>query len=125
MARTTYNGVHAALALARGRAASHSCAICGEPAADWAYDGLDPNERLAESHGSRVAFSLDPNHYRPLCKACHAAETRNGCRDKTHCKRGHEYAPENTYVDSLGKRHCRACNRLSVAAYEARRRGGR
>ena len=28
---------------------------------------------------------------------------------KTHCKRGHEFTPENTYVDTKGHRRCRTC----------------
>lgn len=30
---------------------------------------------------------------------------------KTHCKQGHEYTEENTYVTSRGWRQCRACKR--------------
>ena len=30
---------------------------------------------------------------------------------KTHCVRGHEFNPENTYVDALGARCCRPCRR--------------
>jgi len=29
-------------------------------------------------------------------------------RGKTHCPHGHEYTPENTYINS-GRRHCRIC----------------
>ena len=27
------------------------CALCGEPASDWSYDGLDPNEQLDSRTG--------------------------------------------------------------------------
>jgi len=30
---------------------------------------------------------------------------------KAHCPKGHEYTPENTYVDPEGWRRCRACKR--------------
>jgi len=31
---------------------------------------------------------------------------------KTHCERGHEYTPENTYVTPAGCRCCRTCRRI-------------
>ncbi len=43
-------------------------------------------------------------------------------RAKTHCIREHEFSPENTYVDKLGKRNCRACAREKVKAYYRRNR---
>jgi len=38
---------------------------------------------------------------------------RNGInpnRNKTHCKNGHEFTPENTRVSAQGWRYCKACN---------------
>jgi hypothetical protein len=43
------------------------CSLCGEPATDWGYDGLDPNEQLDSRTGR--AWSADASHYRPLCAA--------------------------------------------------------
>jgi hypothetical protein len=40
-------------------------------------------------------------------------------RSMTHCKRGHEYNPENTRITSTGSRQCRVCVRnLRRAAYD-------
>jgi hypothetical protein len=43
------------------------CALCGEPATGWSYDGLDPNEQ----HDPRTGrpWSADMAHYRPVCAA--------------------------------------------------------
>lgn len=43
------------------------CAVCGEPATDWSYDGLDPHEQR-DSHTGKV-WSPDLSHYRPVCAA--------------------------------------------------------
>lgn len=42
-------------------------------------------------------------------------------RDKTHCPQGHEYTPENTYLDKKGGRFCRACHKVKTReAYRAK-----
>jgi len=41
---------------------------------------------------------------------------------KTHCPRGHEYSPENTYVHPKGSRICRACMRTRDARRRAEKR---
>jgi len=38
------------------------------------------------------------------------------------CKHGHEFTPENTYVDSRGFRQCRECNRIRLRSPEYRRK---
>ena len=34
---------------------------------------------------------------------------------KTHCKRGHEMTPANTYITTYGTRQCRQCKRITDA----------
>jgi len=70
----TYEGAHIRLRKARGKARSHDCARCGEPAREWAFIHGSPNPRPAgnradgKPHGP---WSLDLSHYEPLCALCH------------------------------------------------------
>ena len=36
---------------------------------------------------------------------------RHAMQKKTHCKWGHEFSVENTWIDSRGGRQCRVCER--------------
>ena len=50
---------------------------------------------------------------------------RNGIHNnsnKTHCKRGHEYDEENTYLDTRNKRACKTCQREHSRRYDAAKR---
>ena len=43
------------------------------------------------------------------------AKGRHGQQRKTHCKHGHEFTPDNTFIDSEGSRRCRICrNRIEA-----------
>lgn len=44
---------------------------------------------------------------------------------KTHCKRGHEFTPENTGVSSSGGRRCLTCHKVEGARYRALRKARR
>lgn len=41
-----------------------------------------------------------------------AAKGRYNHQQRTHCIRNHEFTPENTRIDSRGKRVCRMCERI-------------
>lgn len=58
-----YRAAHQRIVSARGKATTHPCADCGEPAVEWAFD-------------RPTGYSIDPTRYRPLCKACHVAADR-------------------------------------------------
>lgn len=61
-----------------------------------------------------------------LCAPCHRAKTLDeqphwNAR-KTHCKHGHPFDEENTYISPRGNRGCRACRRNSVRKHQRTRR---
>lgn len=58
---------------------------------------------------------VNPDHLKVISKAKHAlldnTITAINAR-KTHCKRGHEFTPENAYMIPSGGRACRACRKI-------------
>jgi len=64
----TYNGAHKRTTARRGRADQHACIRCGDRAGEWAYQHNDPQE-VWDERG--IPYSLDPNHYEPMCIPCH------------------------------------------------------
>lgn len=87
----------------------------------WAYEQLvgPIPEGLQLDHLCRNRLCVNPAHLEPVT---HVENTMRGesiaaqNARKTHCKRGHEFTPENTVweTNSNGRpaRRCRACRRL-------------
>lgn len=120
-----YRSLHFRLNAARGHPHEHPCQNCGQQARDWAYDGKDPDELIGISNsstGTTAPYSLNMDHYVPLCRSCHTLLDPNHNRDKTHCNDGHEFTPENTYINPKGSRCCRTCLRRRDAEYRARQK---
>jgi hypothetical protein len=46
--------------------------------------------------------------------------TYYGSPPRTHCRNGHEYTPENTYIQPNGHRRCRVCARLNTRRSRAK-----
>lgn len=81
-------------------------------------DGLDID------HLCRVPLCVNPAHMEPVTRRTNTLrgfgiQARNA--RKTHCKHGHPFDEENTYVHD-GRRICRTCNRDRTKRYEARRK---
>jgi hypothetical protein len=70
---------------------------------------------------------VNPAHLAPASLADNTRRT--GARHKTHCKRGHEFTPENTwvFVSSVGGpgRMCKTCSLMHGAARRARIRAAK
>lgn len=73
----SYNVTHRRLRRARGPAAAQRCDGCGGQAHHWSYDHTDPDQVIGNTgDGVVVAYSLDLDRYRPLCRSCHAKDDR-------------------------------------------------
>jgi hypothetical protein len=68
---------------------------------------------LVLDHLCRNPACCNPDHLEPVTQKENMRRGSFGSR--THCKHGHEYTPENTYLLARG-RQCRECRRLAVAA---------
>lgn len=69
-------------------------------------------------HICRVTACVNPEHLDAVSIKDNNRRAKNLNREKTHCKRGHEYTNENTYVEHNNKGHtsrqCRKCNALNA-----------
>lgn len=81
-------------------------------------------EGMSLDHLCRVPGCVNPDHLEVVTGA---TNTLRGISSpainarKTHCHRGHEFTPENTYLER-GARRCKACRRLTQKLSKARRR---
>jgi hypothetical protein len=81
----SYGGAHDRVQCARGLASDHLC-NCGEQAAEWSYNGMDPDEvtGVLGQRGAGFRYSLDPSYYVPRCVSCHRGlDTKRG--EEHHC----------------------------------------
>lgn len=102
--RKTYEILHG-VELATEQYVCHSCDVkrCCNPDHLW----------LGDTSSNMLDFVVKGKHY---------------WRNKTHCPKGHEYTPENTYVrpasagQRAGSRACKECTRLRMAQPDYRAR---
>jgi len=80
---------------------------------------------LVLDHICRVRNCVNPDHLRVVTNRVNVLAgigiTAINAR-KAVCKHGHEFTPENTAVDNLGKRYCRRCRMDYQRRYRANRK---
>ena len=87
----------------RGAARLHACDSCGQRADEWSYNGDDPDEITGTWKGRPARWSLNPDHYTPLCVPCHRAKDFR----RERCSRGHDVSVVGRYAN----RKCKGCAR--------------
>lgn len=92
----------------------------------WAYQrfvGPIP-EGYTIDHLCRNMVCVNPAHMEPVPIGVNTSRSNNvSARNarKTHCKRGHEFTPENTFLTAKGGRGCRECRNMRQREGYARR----
>ena len=107
----------------------------GQPPRDYGY--MTYRKRSWRVH--RLSYALHKGPIPEGMVVCHTCDTPRCCNpdhlwigtqddnladmrarnghylsNKTVCKRGHEFTPDNTWTDSTGRRHCRICARARL-----------
>lgn len=75
-------------------------------------------EGLEIDHLCMNPLCVRPDHLEPVTRE---ENMRRRSARQTHCKYGHEFTPENTYIHPPFGRECRTCNRRRVREYAARK----
>lgn len=81
---------------------------------------------LCTDHVCRTRACVNPDHLRLVTPRVNVTENSlvgAPNASKTHCRQGHEYTLENTYVWTNGMRLCRTCDRTRQRGYRRQRRG--
>lgn len=82
---------------------------------EQAHGAIPPNCDVHHVCGTRLC--VNPEHLVAMPRREHMQEHR-----PTHCHKGHEFTPENTYVTPAGLRQCRICKRERERLGRARRK---
>lgn len=82
---------------------------------------------LVIDHLCRVRSCVNPAHLRAVTPRDNWDAPNSEClsklkREQTHCRRGHEFTPQNTIRRANGTRLCRECQRLGSAKFYAEHR---
>lgn len=78
-------------------------------------------------HSCNNPLCVNPAHLELVTRKEHMMKSPNNITyanfSQTHCKKGHAFTPENTYV-FRGMRHCRVCSRQRTREWQNSRKVG-
>lgn len=88
--------------------------------------GLQVCHNDGNGHHNRITnLRYDTQSNNELDKVLHGTHPE---ASRTHCARGHEFTPENTWLRVTKKggpnRKCKKCHNINIAAYRARKKAG-
>ena len=67
----SYHTAHRRVDSDKGRAKTHACVDCGEPAQQWSYTHDDPDELIGVNWAKGLPYSAKPEYYIARCISCH------------------------------------------------------
>lgn len=80
--------------------------------------GLNLNDRVKQALHKNECYNRacwNPEHLyvgNASLNMRNAVDIGKKNQKKTHCKRGHEFTPDNLYLDWKGNRYCKECDKL-------------
>ena len=91
----------------------------------WSVFENNPDPILLIDHQCKNRKCVNPSHLRLVNEKTNTLENSNSTAYfnslKTHCPKGHEYTPENIYMN-YGSRRCATCTKARTARDKARKK---